>query len=94
MEAMGVPGAILPLVILLEVGGGLAIATGTYTRIVAIGLAIFSIATAFVFHANFGDAMQAVNFWKNIAMAGGFLTLAANDAGAYSVDGMRNRGNN
>ncbi|MEG1454268.1 MAG: DoxX family protein [Comamonas sp.] len=71
MEAMGVPGALLPLVILLELGGGLAIAAGLFSRWVALALAGFSVVTALVFHANFGDTMQAINFWKNIGMAGG-----------------------
>lgn len=93
MEAMGVPGALLPLVILLELGGGLAIAAGLFTRWIAIALAVFSVATAAVFHADFGDAMQAISFWKNVAMAGGFLLLAANGAGEFSIDGMRSRRN-
>jgi putative oxidoreductase len=91
MEAMGVPGAVLPLVILLELGGGLAIASGLFTRWVALGMAVFSIATAAVFHANFADPAQAINFWKNVSMAGGFLVLAAHGAGAYSIDGWRQR---
>jgi putative oxidoreductase len=91
MEAMGVPGAVLPLVILLELGGGLAIASGLFTRWVALGMAVFSVATAAVFHANFADPAQAINFWKNVSMAGGFLVLAAHGAGAYSIDGWRQR---
>ncbi|MEG1767892.1 MAG: DoxX family protein [Comamonas sp.] len=91
MAAMGVPGALLPLVILLELGGGLAIAAGLFSRWVALALAGFSVATALVFHANFGDAMQAINFWKNLGMAGGFLLLAAQGAGAFSLDALINR---
>ena len=91
MEAMGVPGALLPLVILLELGGGLAIAAGLFSRWVALALAGFSVVTALVFHANFGDTMQAINFWKNIGMAGGFLLLAAQGAGAFSIDALIGR---
>lgn len=91
MQAMGVPGALLPLTILLELGGGLAIAAGLFTRWTAIALAVFSVVTAFIFHADFGDAAQATNFWKNVAMAGGFLLLAAQGAGAWSVDGLLGR---
>ena len=91
MEAMGVPGALLPLTILLELGGGLAIAAGLYTRWVALALALFSFATALIFHADFGDAMQATSFWKNVAIAGGFLMLAVQGAGAWSLDGLRHR---
>ena len=91
MEAMGVPGALLPLTILLELGGGLAIATGLFTRWTALALAVFSVVTALIFHTHFEDALQATNFWKNIALAGGFLMLAVQGAGACSLDHLRKR---
>lgn len=91
MEAMGVPGAMLPLVIALELGGGLAILGGLFTRWFALALAAFSLIAAAIFHGNLGDPMQAILFWKNVAMAGGFLMLAANGAGAFSVDALWNR---
>jgi putative oxidoreductase len=83
---MGVPGGLLPLVIALELGGGLAILGGAFTRWIALALAAFSLASAALFHADFGDAAQAINFWKNVAMAGGFLMLAAHGAGSFSLD--------
>lgn len=83
MQAMGVPGGLLPLTILLELGGGLAILFGFQTRLVALGLAGFSIVTAFLFH---GSAEDAVNFMKNFAMAGGFIALAVLGAGKFSLD--------
>ena len=86
MEAMGVPGALLPLVIALELGGGLAILAGAFTRWIALALVAFSLASAALFHGNLDDAAQAIHFWKNIAMAGGFLMLASHGAGAFSVD--------
>ena len=86
MESMGVPGMLLPLVIALELGGGLAIAAGVFTRWIAIALALFSILSALIFHSNLGDQMQAILFWKNFAMAGGFLLLAANGPGPLSVE--------
>jgi putative oxidoreductase len=88
MEAMGVPGGLLPLVIALELGGGLAILGGAFTRWVALALAAFSLAAAALFHGNLGDANQAIAFWKNLAMAGGFLMLVANGAGAFSLDAV------
>ena len=87
MEAMGVPGGLLPLVILAEIVGGLAILTGAFTRWAAVGLAVFSVASAFLFHFDLGDQGQFINFMKNIAIAGGFLVLAAHGAGRFSVDG-------
>lgn len=86
MESAGLSGALLPLVIALELGGGLAILSGVFTRWIALALAVFSLASAVLFHANLGDAAQAVNFWKNVAMAGGFLMLVAHGAGTLSLD--------
>jgi putative oxidoreductase len=86
MDSMGVPGALLPVVILLELGGGLAVLLGWQTRISAFLLAGFCIVSALIFHANFGDQMQSINIMKNMAMAGGFLFLVAGGAGAWSLD--------
>jgi len=91
MESMGVPGALLPAVIALEVLGGIAILIGLLTRLAAFGLAVFSIAAAVLFHFNFADQMQFILFMKNIAIAGGFLLLMANGPGAYSVDAKMGR---
>jgi putative oxidoreductase len=88
MEAMGVPGGILPLVIFAEIVGGIALAAGFLTRWAAIGLAVFSVASAFLFHFQLADQMQFINFFKNIAIAGGFLVLASQGAGKFSVDGL------
>jgi putative oxidoreductase len=86
MDAMGVPGMLLPLVILLEIGGGLAILLGWKTSWVSLALAIFTVVAAAIFHHNFGDQTQMIMFMKNIAIAGGFIMLAVHGAGAYSID--------
>jgi putative oxidoreductase len=86
MESVGVPGALLPLVIALELGGGLALVAGVATRWTALALAAFSVVSALIFHADLADPIQSIMFWKNVAMAGGFLLLAANGPGALSVD--------
>jgi putative oxidoreductase len=86
MNAMGVPGMLLPLVILLEIGGGLAILLGWKTSWAAIALAAFSIVAAAIFHHNFSDQTAMIMFMKNIAIAGGFIMLAVHGAGAYSID--------
>jgi putative oxidoreductase len=91
MESAGVPGALLPLVIALELGGGLAILAGAFTRWIALGLAAFSLVAAAIFHGKLDDAMTAIMFWKNVAIAGGFLMLAANGAGALSLDSFWSR---
>ena len=91
MAAAGVPGFLLPFVIALEVGGGLAILAGVFTRQAAVALALFSVASALLFHANLADQNQFIHFMKNLTIAGGFLALAANGAGAISVDALRLR---
>jgi putative oxidoreductase len=89
MAAMGVSGALLPLVIVAELGGGLAVLLGFMTRWAALGLAVFCVVAALLFHSNFADKMQMINFMKNIAMAGGFLMLYVHGAGAWSIDAKR-----
>ena len=74
---------------LLEFFGGLAILVGFQTRIVAIVLAIFTLAATAVAHLNFADQMQMLMLQKNLGLTGGFLLLAVLGAGAYSVDAKR-----
>lgn len=85
MDAMGVPGMLLPLVIALEIGGGLAIIAGWQTRLASIALAIFTLAAAAIFHNNLADQTQMIMFMKNIAIAGGFILLAVHGADGYSL---------
>jgi len=85
MEAMGVPGSLLPLVILAELAGGIALLVGFQTRLAALGLAVFTIIASFLFHSA-PDQMQQIMFMKNIAVSGGLLLLVAYGSGAYSVD--------
>ena len=89
MESMGLPGALLPLVIALEVGGALAIIAGWRTRLVAFLLAGFSIVSALVFHRALGDQVQFVMIMKNFSIAGAFLVLVARGAGDWSLDARR-----
>ena len=89
MQSVGLPGALLWPTIALEVLGGLAVAVGFKTRYAAIALAIFTIATAVIFHRNFADQMQMIMFLKNIAIAGGLLLLAVGGRTAYSMDNRR-----
>lgn len=91
MEAMGVPGFMLPLVILLELGGGLAILFGFLTRTTAIITAVFTLLTAFLFHSNFAEGVNSLMFMKNLSIAGGFLLLALIGPGAFSIDRVLNK---
>lgn len=89
MESMGVPGMLLPLVILLEVGGGMALIVGMMTRWVALALAGFCVLAALLFHSNLGEQIQMIMFMKNFAIAGGLLLLYVQGPGAYSLDARR-----
>ncbi len=89
MASAGVPGMLLPLVILLELVGGLMIVAGYQTRLVALLMAGFCILANLLFHIKFGDPVQMLFFMKNLAVTGGFLVLFAAGPGAYSVDARK-----
>jgi len=86
MSSLGVPGALLPVVIATEVLGALAIIVGWNTRVIALLLGAFSLLTAAIFHNNFADQIQMIMFLKNVSIAGGYLLLVANGAGPLSID--------
>ncbi|HEY5827784.1 MAG TPA: DoxX family membrane protein [Hyphomicrobiaceae bacterium] len=89
MERYSVPGALLPAVIALELGGGLLLAIGWQTRLAALALAAFCVLAAVLFHGNLADRSHLLHFEKDLAIAGGLLALFAFGAGRYSVDAMR-----
>jgi len=89
MESVGVPGILLPLVIILELGGGLALLVGWQTRLISYTVAAFTVIAAIIFHSNLADQMQMIMFMKNFAIAGGLLLLAEHGAGAYSLDNRK-----
>lgn len=72
-----------------EIVGSVALILGYRTRIVALILAGFSVATALVFHNDLGDLNQFIHFFKNIALAGGLLQIVAFGGGRYSLDARR-----
>jgi putative oxidoreductase len=86
MQAFGLPGELLPLAIVVELGGGLMVALGMFTRVAALVLAGFCVVTAVVFHAKFGNRNELLHFEKDIAIAGGFLVLAARGGGTWALD--------
>jgi putative oxidoreductase len=89
MAANGVSPSLLPLVILLEIGAGAAVALGAFARPAAAVLAGFCVLTALFFHRSFGTAGEAIQFDKDLAIAGGFLALAVSGAGHWSLDRVR-----
>ncbi len=93
-KGLPLPQLLAALTIVVELGGGLALMAGLYTRQAVVALAGFSLLTAIVFH-NFWAApqgeqmMQQINFMKNLAIAGGMLVVAAFGPGRLSVDARR-----
>ena len=94
--SLGLPLATLAVVvaIIAEVWGGIALLVGFHTRIVAILLAIFTLAASITGHAFWAapaDAafIQQLLFLKNIAVIGGLLVLASAGAGKFSIDGYK-----
>jgi len=81
-----VPPAAFAVAVLVEVGGGVLLLIGYRVRPVAAAMAAFTLATAFSFHAHFGDQNQMVHFLKNIMITGGLLQIVYFGAGVLSID--------
>ena len=80
------------LALVVEIVGGVALIVGYRTRMVAFVLALFTLVASFFFHDYWAlpadqQMIPQLLFFKNIAVVGGLLTLAAWGAGAWSVDG-------
>jgi putative oxidoreductase len=80
--------------LIVEIVGSLALLAGFGTRIAALVLAAFTLVASFFFHNYWGVPadqafMQKLLFFKNIAVVGGLLAIAANGAGAWSLDARR-----
>ncbi len=91
IQSVGLP---LPTVafaiaVFVEVVGGLALLVGFRTRITASVLCLFALVTAVIFHVQFSDQNQFINFMKNVAIAGGLLNVVAFGGGRLSLDGRR-----
>ncbi len=88
MGSIGMPAPLLVTwaVIALKVLGGIALVVGFQTRWAAYAFAAFCVATAFIGHFT---AEEMTVFWKNIAIAGGFLALSVSGPGALSLDARR-----
>ena len=94
MSAAGVPGALLPLVILTQLGGGLILAIGWRARLAAFLLAGFCLLADLFFHMHWDAPAPAGHFnWivfiKNLAVAGGLLVIAGRGPGRLSLDARR-----
>jgi putative oxidoreductase len=93
-KGMPMPTGAALVAIAVEVLGGLALLAGFGTRIAALVLAVFTLVATVVFHAYWAvppemQMVQQLMFFKNIAVVGGLLVLAAFGAGGWSVDARR-----
>jgi putative oxidoreductase len=89
MQKYGVSDVLLPLVIAVELLGGLMIVAGWQTRPAAFALAGFCVLAALFFHLDLASRNQSIHFLKNLAIAGGFLALLASGPGAWSIEGRK-----
>ena len=85
MEGYGISGLLLYPTIALEIILPLFIIIGYQARLSAGLLAVFCLATAFIFHYDFNNQIQIISFLKNIGLAGGFLFIVANGVRDWSV---------
>ncbi len=85
------PYAGVAVAVLVELVGGILLVLGYQTRIVALIMAVFTVATAVFFHSNFADQNMFIHFFKNIAMTGGLLQVVAFGAGSLSLDAVLGR---
>ena len=90
LKGVPMPELAIAIAIAVELGLGLLLLVGFQTRWAALAIAFFTVVITFIFHPLF-DPSQAQAFFKNIAVVGGLLTVAAWGAGAWSVDARRGR---
>jgi putative oxidoreductase len=98
MTSTGLPAPSLAaaVAIVAELGFGLAIAAGIWTRPVAVLTALYALATAFIGHrywmmTGMEHYENMVNFYKNVSIMGGSLLLCVTGPGRYSLDSAMNR---
>lgn len=90
-QKLGLPALVTVAVIALQIGAGLSIAAGLFSRLGAAALGLFCLATAFLFHTNFASQNELLHFEKDLAIAGGMFVLAVTGAGSLSIDSLVKR---
>ena len=86
IESFGLPGSLIIPAIILEIIAPILLIVGYKTKLAAAALGLFCLATAIIFHNDFGNQTQLTAFLKNIALMGGFLFLFMNGAKDFSLD--------
>lgn len=90
-EKLGLPAIVTFGVIALQIGAGLSVAAGLLSRLGAVSLGLFCLATAFLFHTNLASQNELLHFEKDLAIAGGMFVLAVCGAGSISIDNLLKR---
>ena len=88
-KGVPLPEVAAAIAIAVELGLGLLLLLGFQTRWAALGLALFTVVITFIFHPFWADPAQSQSFFKNLAIVGGLLTIAAWGGGGWSVDAKR-----
>jgi putative oxidoreductase len=93
MAQHGLPltGLFLAGAIFVEIFVGLTLLLGFKARWAALILAIYLIPATLIFHGQFSDQMQIIQFLKNFAIIGGLLMMAAFEGGRISLDALRKK---
>ncbi|PCK85949.1 quinol oxidase [Rhizobium sophoriradicis] len=91
-EKLGLSAPIAFATIVLQIGAGLCIATGFLSRLGALALALFCLATAFLFHTDLASQNELLHFEKDLAIAGGMFVLVAAGAGSISIGHLLKKG--
>ena len=86
MENFNVPGNLIIAAIIVVILFPILLIIGYQTKIAALVMMIFTIVVAIIFHTNFDDHMQFITFFKDIAIAGGFMIIFVNGSGRFSLD--------
>lgn len=82
----GLPGIFAPVMILIQLVGGIALLMGYKTRVAAFVLAAYALFIAFALKLQI-----PIEFMQYLAIAGGMLAIAAHPVSALSIDGMKKK---
>jgi putative oxidoreductase len=85
MAKLNVPPLLLALTAALQLVAGLAILFGVQLRLAALGLGLFCVATALMFHTNFAVRNELLHFEKDLAITGGMFVLALCGGGGWTI---------
>ena len=86
MEEYGVPEILFFPSLVLEILFPILLIVGYKTKISASIMALFTLTVAIIFHSDFQNHLELIAFLKNVAIAGGFLVIVANDPKICSID--------